>query len=139
MSFETRNIEVVLYNLLKNVQCTLIMKPSYTWQIQYFKHQQNDQWETSSSSCENIKPMYYFKCYNCTTLELLNHHILNRKILTNLSCYTKICFFCYETKPIHYVQRTVHQMERKHVFSMEHKHIFGRNYLKIIFFVAQIA
>ena len=24
MSFETRNIEVVLYNLLKNVQCTLI-------------------------------------------------------------------------------------------------------------------
>ena len=34
MSFETRNIEVVLYNLLKNVQCTLIMKPSYTWQIQ---------------------------------------------------------------------------------------------------------
>ena len=50
MSFETRNIEVVLYNLLKNVQCTLIMKPSYTWQIQYFKHQyfkhqQKDQWE----------------------------------------------------------------------------------------------
>ena len=45
MSFETRNIEVVLYNLLKTVQCTLIMKPSYTWQIQYFKHQQNDQWE----------------------------------------------------------------------------------------------
>ena len=72
MSFETRNIEVVLYNLLKNVQCTLIMKPSYTWQIQYFKHQQNDQWETSTSSCENIKSMYYFKCYNCTTLELLN-------------------------------------------------------------------
>ena len=25
MSFETRNIEVVLYNLLKNVQCTLII------------------------------------------------------------------------------------------------------------------
>ena len=72
MSFETRNIEVVLYNLLKNVQCTFIMKPSYTWQIQYFKHQQNDQWETSTSSCENIKSMYYFKCYNCTTLELLN-------------------------------------------------------------------
>ena len=46
MFFETRNIEVVLYNLLTNVQCTLIIKPaSYTWQIQYFKHQQNDQWE----------------------------------------------------------------------------------------------
>ena len=48
MSFETRNIEVVLYNLLKNVQCTLIMEPSYTWKIPYFKHQQNDQWETST-------------------------------------------------------------------------------------------
>ena len=72
MSFETRNIEVVLYKLLKNVQCTLIMKPSHTWQIQYFKHQQNDQWETSTSSCENIKSMSYFKCYNCITLELLN-------------------------------------------------------------------
>ena len=55
-----------------NVQCTLVMKPSYTWQIEYFKHQQNDQWETSTPSCENIKSMYYFKCYNCTTLELLN-------------------------------------------------------------------
>ena len=75
VSSETRNIEVVLYNLLKNVQCTLIMKPSYTWQIQYFKRQQNDQWETSTSSYENITSimsMYYFKCYNCTTLELLN-------------------------------------------------------------------
>ena len=30
MSFETRNIEVVLYNKLKNVQCTLIMKPNHT-------------------------------------------------------------------------------------------------------------
>ena len=69
MSFETRNIEVVLYNLLKNIQCTLIMKPSYTWQIQYFKQQQNDQWETSMSSCENIKSMYYF---SATTVQLSN-------------------------------------------------------------------
>ena len=44
----------------------------YFDQIQYFEHQQNDQWETSTSSCENIKSMYYFKCYNCTSLELLN-------------------------------------------------------------------
>ena len=137
MSFETRNIEVVLYNLLKNVQCTLIMEPSYTWKIPYFKHQQNDQWETSTSSCENIKSTYYFlkmlQLYNSRTFK---YHILNRKILTYPSCYTKICFFCHETKPIYYVQRTVHQMERKHVFSMEHKLVFWRNYLKIIFFVA---
>ena len=31
-------------------ECTM-----YFDQIQYFKHQQNDQWETSTSSCENIK------------------------------------------------------------------------------------
>ena len=81
------------------------MKPSYTWRIQYFKHQQNDQWETSTSSWENINSMYYFKCYNCTTLELLNITcILNCKILSYPSCYTKICFFCHETKPIYYVR-----------------------------------
>ena len=70
MSFESRNIEVVLYNLLKNVQCTLIMKPSYTWQIQYFKHQQNDQWETSTALSAKILNLYTI--LSATTVQLSN-------------------------------------------------------------------
>ena len=96
MSFETRNIEVVLYNLLKNVQCTLVMKPSYTWQIEYFKHQQIDQWETSTSPCENIKSMYYFN----SLLYLLKNDVLTisgYKIFFSTNIYSnKLCNISFE-------------------------------------------
>ena len=128
MSFETRNIEVVLYNLSKNVQCTLIMKPSYTWQIQYFKHQQNDQ---CTSSCENIKSMYYFTFYNSTTLELLNiTYSIARFWLIQVATPKYASFV---------MKLNLYTTFNVHVFSMEHKHVFWQNYLKIIFFVAQNA